>query len=240
MYADIDSSEGIMQAKRKATKKWILVILVLLIVAVYIIFDSAIRPAVLSLAETKLKSLASKAVSEAVNETFGSGISYSDLINIEKDESGKIKLLSANAGNINNLASKASSAVQDKIAEIGEQGIDIPLGTIIGGPLLSGRGPSINVRIDPTGYVNTQFLTAFEHAGINQTRHIIYLLIHVDMKIIIANTVKEVRYESQQMIADNIIVGDIPEQYMQLDNMGGMQNLAPMLMMDQLTNDNTQ
>jgi len=228
-----------MKFKRKHKIKWIIVLAVILIIAatVYIIFNSAIMPAVFSLAEIKLKVIANWSINEAVKETFGSGISYSDLVDIQKDDTGKIRSISANAININNLASKVSSVIQTEIASAGQQGIDIPIGTILGGPLLTGRGPAINVRVEPVGVVNTKFLTAFEEAGINQTRHLIYLDIRVDMRMVVSNTVDQVSYSSRLLIADTVIVGDIPEQYMQFDDPGGTQSLAPLLLMDKYSGD---
>lgn len=221
-----------MKFKKKRNIKWIILLAVLLIISAYIILDSAIRPAVFSLAEIKLKAIASRSVYDAAQKAFASTINYSDLVNIEKDAAGNIMSLSANASNINRLASEVSLSVQGEIASIGEQGIEIPIGTVIGGPLLNGRGPSIIVKEEPIGVVRTEFLTAFESAGINQTRHLIYLAVYVNMKVILANTVKQVDYTSRLLIADTVIVGGIPEQYMELNGPEGMQSLAPMVLID--------
>lgn len=236
--AVISNREDNMKFKAKRKIKWIIALVVIFIIAVFIIFNSAIQPAVLSLAETKLKAIASQLVNDAVDETFGSGVSYSDLIYIEKDESGKIKSLSANVSSVDRFSSKISLAVQQEIENIGQQGIDIPVGTVIGGPLLTGRGPSINVAFQPVGVVNTEFLTTFENAGINQTRHLIYLEVNISMKIVVSNTVKQIDYSTKLLIADTVIVGDIPEQYMQLDYPAGMQSLMPMLLMDKYSGNN--
>jgi sporulation protein YunB len=228
-----------MKFKKKASKRLIAIPIALLVtvIAAYIIFDSAIRPAVFSLAEIKLKAIAGQSVNDAVKETLGAGLDYSDLIDIEKDDTGRIRSLSARAVNINDLSAEISLAIQGKMENIGEQGIDIPIGTVIGGPFFTGRGPSINVKAEPVGVVNTEFLTAFESAGINQTRHLIYIAVHVNMRIAIANTVEQVNYSSSLLIADTVIVGEIPQEYMRLGNPGEIQSLAPMLLMDMFSED---
>ena len=108
-------------------------------------------------------------MNSAVQETIGNDINYTDLINLEKDNSGQIVLVSANASMMNRLAADTAMAAQNKISSIGEQGISIPIGTIIGGQLLSGRGPSVRIKFEPVGSVTTDFMTEFEDAGINQT-----------------------------------------------------------------------
>ncbi len=228
-----------MKTKGKLKKVLIITGLVLaLIIVLYIVLDSAVRPAVLSLAETKLAAMANLLMNDAVGETFGSGIGYSDLVDIEKDETGKIRSISANAVNINSLVSKVTTVIQLGIAEIGRQGIDIPIGTAIGGTLFTGRGPSINVRVEPVGSANAVFLTGFEEAGINQTRHLIYLEVKISMKMVIANTVEQVDYSSTLLISDTVIVGEIPDSYIQFGNAGGAQSLAPMLLMDKYSQGN--
>jgi sporulation protein YunB len=226
--------------KRRSFKKMIIILLVIFIFVIYIIIDNAVRPAIFSLAELRLQALANEAVNEAIDGVFESGISYSDLISIEKNENGMIVMLSANTININYFASGISSTVQEKIVNIGEQGIDIPIGTIIGGSFFSGRGPSVNVRVEPLGYVNTEFLTEFEDAGMNQTRHKIFLGVGISMRIMIANEVRQVDYSTKQLVTDTVIVGEIPEQYMQLGRLGGTQGLAPLLLMDEYMNDNAE
>jgi sporulation protein YunB len=226
-----------MQLRRKVSIKWVLALIFLIIIC-YILFDNAIRPAIFSLAEAKLRGIANHAIINTVQEVLGNNINYSELINIEKNKAGKITTISANTAKINNLSSNTIITLQDKISNIGQQGISIPIGTLIGGQLFTGRGPSIQIKIEPASSVNTHFLTGFEDAGINQTRHKIFLVIDLSMRIIVGNVVKPVEISSQILIADTIIVGEIPQNYLQFYNIRELQNLVPMLLMDDYTKQN--
>ena len=45
----------------------------------------------------------------------------------------------------------------------------------MGGQILSGRGPEVEFRVIPAGYVHTEIYNQFQSAGINQTLHQIML-----------------------------------------------------------------
>ncbi len=216
-----------MRLRIKLSKKWIAILLLIIVAVCYILIDNAVRPTILSMSEARLRAIAVKAMNDAVRETIGNEMNYTDIINVVKDDSGNIAMISANAGRMNNLAAVTASTAQDKILNIGEQGINIPIGTIIGGQLLTGRGPAISVRIEPVGSVTTDFMTEFEDAGINQTRHKIFLILNASVRIVVGNSAQTVEISSQVLISETIIIGSVPQSFMQFDSTDGLLNLLP-------------
>ena len=192
-----------------------MVLLLVLVFIGYLMIDNAVRPSILTLTEARLRFIGAKAMNDAVQETIGSGFVYTDLINIQKDNEGNIALISANTGMMNTLAAQTANCAQDKILNIGEQGVSIPIGTIIGGQFFSGHGPAVKVRIEPVGSVISEFKTEFEDAGINQTRHKIYIILTATVKIVVGNASQSVEISSQVLISDTIIIGDVPQNYFQ-------------------------
>ncbi len=221
-----------MKKRRRHLKIWILIFVVALAAVGYIMVDNSIRPTILSLSEARLRAIAVKAMNEAVRETIGNDISYSDLINIQKDDQGKITLVSANTVLMNNLAASTAIAAQDKILNIGEQGISIPLGTVLGGQMLTGRGPDVEVRVEPVGSVTTDFKSEFEAAGINQTRQKIFIVLNATVRILVGNTAQTVEISTQVLISETIIIGDVPQSYVDVANTDDMLNLLPDSMVD--------
>ncbi len=215
-----------MRRRVRLSWKLLAVFLVVLTIVGYYLIDSAIQPTILSISEARLRAIAVQAMNDAVRETVGNDISYSDLIKIEKDDSGNIVLVSANAVVMNNLAANTAIAAQDKILNVGEQGIGIPIGTILGGQLLTGRGPSIWVKFEPVGAVTTDFMTEFEDAGINQTRHKVYLVFNAIVRILIGNATQTVEISTHVLISDTIIIGEVPKSYFQ-GMQGPLLNLLP-------------
>lgn len=92
-------------------------------------------------------------------------------------------------------------------------------GSFTGVRLLAGRGPGIKIRISSMGNVNTDLKSEFSSKGINQTLHKVYLQVDCEVSILTPfnNISKKIR--NQILIAENIIVGNMPETYYNLEGM---------------------
>ena len=198
----------------KIPKKIIAIVLVLAILLAYMLIDGAVKPTIFDLSEAKLKYLAIQAMNNAIVETIA-GVTYDDLITILKDSDNRVTMMQVNALKMTELASKAALKAQDTIMNLGNQGIYIPLGTIVGGQMLSGKGPLIRIDIIPMGSVMAKYNSALEPAGINQTNSKIYMVLTANIQIVVGNTGKLVEVSQQAMIAENIIVGNVPSSFLQ-------------------------
>ena len=70
-------------------------------------------------------------------------------------------------------------------------------------------------------------MTEFEDAGINQTRHKIYLILNATVRILIGNAAQTVVISSQVLISETIIIGDVPQSFVEVDNTDDLLNLLP-------------
>jgi len=123
-------------------------------------------------------------------------------------------MIQANTVRMNRLASRLAVHIQNSLTDMGTRGISVPIGTVTGAQLLAGRGPRIHLRIQPVGSVSTEFVTAFEEAGINQTRHTVYLKATTTLRIVAPTGSSSVQTEHQIAIAESVIVGRVPESYL--------------------------
>lgn len=80
---------------------------------------------------------------------------------------------------------------------------------------MTGRGPAVVIKFEPVGSVTTDIKAEFEDAGINQTRHKIYLILNASVRILLGNASQTVEISSQVLISDTVIVGEVPEGYYQ-------------------------
>ena len=80
-------------------------------------------------------------------------------------------------------------------------------------PILARYGPQLKVSIEPIGTVSVDFKTSFESAGINQTRHTIYLEAKTQVKVVIPLTTSTKEVKVKIPICETIIVGEVPESY---------------------------
>lgn len=218
-------------SKRKLTTKqkiWLGVsIFLLFIVGILLYLTYVVNPVIIHMSEAEIKSLATQAIGSAVYEVVSQGDLYDNLIEITKDTEGNVSLIQANSIQINLLTRTLTKTATKNLESVGEQGINVPIGTFSGLPILAGRGPSINIKMSPIGAISSSFKSEFTTAGINQTNHKIYVVLSSKINIILPTAHQTVETSTQVLICENIIIGKIPDTYLNSDSLDEMMNLIP-------------
>lgn len=86
-------------------------------------------------------------------------------------------------------------------------------GNFTGNSFLAGHGPEIKVKVIPAGTVTTEFKTEFISAGINQTRHRVYLGVECNMRVIAPFATEDIIVENSVTVAETVLIGEVPEFY---------------------------
>ena len=206
---------------RKLRRGFILLVLLIAIVVLVIYTLNSVGPVIVSVSEARIRALTTSAVNSAIFEVMTEPTKYSELITIQKDDAGNITLIEANAMVINNLAREMAKQTETYMEAIGEQVIKIPVGTLSGSPLLAGKGPKVTVKVVPVGSVKCHFVSEFEEAGINQSRHKIYLDIITNVSIILPTSQTTVKTNTPVLVCESIIVGKVPDTYFNVGSIGG-------------------
>lgn len=145
--------------------------------------------------------------------------SYSDFIIVHSDENNNITMLEANMVNINILISDIAEKIQIEMNNAQNSDIYISSGSFTGINLLAGKGPKIPIKIAMVGNVKTNFNSEFIEKGVNQTLHRLYLEIECEISTLTPfNTITE-KINNQFIVAENIIVGDIPSTYYNIEGL---------------------
>lgn len=199
----------------------------LVILLVFSFLKLCINPIIVETIEVKTKALATRAMNGAIAEVVTNSIVYSDIIHTVTDAEGNITFIQANSLQVNNLSRKLAQATENKIDELGDQGVSIPLGSFTGVPIFVGLGPSIKLNVEPIGAVSCTFSSKFENAGINQTNHKIYITIVSTIGIIMPLLSVKHQQQQQVLICESIIVGHVPEVYLYSDNLDNLLNFVP-------------
>ncbi len=203
--------------KKDEVRKFILTISIILIssilIGTFIYVDKSLTPTIKVLAETKAEEIANRSINKAVGEVVKDKIDYSDLIHTKLDSQGKISMMQANTVMMNKIASDVALEIQNELKQVKTTTSYIPIGTALGSPILAKYGPQIKVSIEPIGTVYVDFKTKFESAGINQSRHIIYLEVKTEVKVVIPLITETKAIQTQVPICETVIVGDVPESY---------------------------
>lgn len=187
----------------------------------------AINPVILSVSKAEAISLSQTVINNSVYEIIKDSTVYNKIIDISRNQNGEIEFISNNTYQINKISRDIVDLAQINLQNLGSKGIDIPIGTFSGLQILNGIGPNINIKLIPIGLINCNFLSKFTQAGINQTNHKIYLDIDCKVNIILPVTSHTVNTKTQIMIAENLIIGKVPQTYLYSDEIGELLNLVP-------------
>lgn len=192
------------------------IIMINFTVFIYIL-DKTIMPTVMAVADAEMRSKATEIVNRAIINEFSDQFNYDQVIRVDKDTDGNIVMLKANTLKMNKIACDVALESQKELMKLGEVGITIPLAYITKNNILSYYGPQITIRMMPIGQVQTKYSSEFESAGINQTRHKIYVKVKTTVRVIIPLKSNDIEVSNEIAIAETIIVGKIPSTAIQLD-----------------------
>ncbi|WMJ23282.1 sporulation protein YunB [Paludicola sp. MB14-C6] len=179
-----------------------------------IIVDIIIRPSINKATNYQAKVIATKILSETTYQLLDKEcVSYNDVVHLTKDKNDKVTAIETETAKINKLKSKLTTAITENFDNLKTYPYYITLGTFLGNDYLTGRGPKIPLKIEPTGYLKTELVSKFTSVGINQTHHEIILNMTVDLTTIVPLHNSTVQLNTNFVIAETVIVGEVPEYY---------------------------
>ncbi len=195
--------------------------LVALIIVIILAFtfwriETHLKPTLMAIAETRATRIATQAINNVINTRVSLTVDPKTLVNITLDEHGRVVLIQPNTMEFNRLAADTTMKVQDALEEITEEKINIPIGQVLGSQMLASMGPRITVTIIPVGTVQVKVVDKFEQAGINQTRHMVYLAATTQIRIVVPLVSQSVSVNTQVPIAEYVVVGEVPNTYVQI------------------------
>ena len=179
-----------------------------------------VNPIFEKLCQDKAKSLATMITNEETTKIIEK-YNYDTFFTIQKDEKGSIQIINANVLRINQVTSDIAVAIQKALDNNEKNKIYIHSGAITGIRFLSGTGPRIPLKIASVGNIDTDLRSEFISQGVNQTLHRVYLNIKTNVSILSSFKTIESSIENQALIAEHVIIGEIPSNYY---NFNGMEN----------------
>lgn len=211
--------------KRKTLK-----VALVLVVAIFVYksITGYIEPVFETLCEDKVKSIAT-IISNQESTKIMNKYQYEELYTIEKDEAGNVVIIKSNVASINNMISDLTEAIQNRFNEMENDEIKIPIGNLLGGYYFSGVGPSIPVKVRTSGTLDTEVKSEFIAQGINQTLHRVFVNFECYVKIITPAENFEKKITNQVIIAEHVIVGNIPDAYYNLEGIDGTSDMINMI-----------
>lgn len=216
--------------KTRVTKKRKILILLsifLILVLIFLYVTKLVNPILIEASEAKVKSVVQKAMSSSVLTSVTNANTYDNILNYKHDSEGNISMIEVNTYEVNILTRQITSLAQNTIDNTSEAGVDIHLGAFTGMAFLANVGPLISFNLTPIGTVTITFRSVFETAGINQTHHKIYVTVESAVYVILPTASPKISLSTEMLISECIVVGKIPETYLQSGNLDEMLNLVP-------------
>lgn len=201
--------------KRKRRKAWFLLFLFVFIVgSCFAYVFCVVNPIVVEAVKSSVFSLSTSAVSDAVYDVLQEeNVSYKDLVSYEQIGQDNVVLVSLQTVTINKIARRFYQVAQEYLDEMGEIGVDVNLGAFTGLPFLVGVGPKINLKMTPIGAMTSTFESKFESAGINQTKHTLFIRLFASVSLILPAFSKTIDSVTEMLVVEDIIAGKVPEFY---------------------------
>lgn len=173
-----------------------------------------LTPTVREMAEAAVKNSVTQAVNNAIGDKMSSGeLDYSSLITLEKDSEGKVTALVCNMARANCLKTEITDDIIARLSDKNTTRLGVPIGNLVGGSLLSGKGLRIPVRILSVSSVETDFKNEFSTSGINQTRHRIVIAVSITVGVMVPGKNMTAEICTSVAVAESIIVGGVPDSY---------------------------
>ena len=202
----------------RVNRLFVCFLLVIMILSLMIMFtERRIKPTVVAIGQAKAKVIAMDVINKSVKDTL-KDYGYMDLFHVTIDDNKKISMVEPNTVEINNFVSDTIELVQRRLNDLNKTKTYIYFGSAINSQLFANMGPKIYLKLYPVGSVDIDYKTTFDKAGINQTRYMLELVVNVHMQIVAPLIDDNVKVSNNMPIAEIIIVGDVPDSYIDIND----------------------
>lgn len=130
------------------------------------------------------------------------------------DTDGRVLSIETNTNELTKIKTNFVSKLNEMLYDYGDIiKVSIPIGTLIGHEYTLGRGPKITFDLQYSYSISAELNSTFYEAGINNTVHSIELVVTNDIFIIIPWGHSRQKVSTKYIIAETVIVGDVPDAF---------------------------
>ena len=195
----------------------------LYIVAIALLFLAAsislfLRDLSTKIAVSDAVDVVTKTVNDSINKVIGQGVyGFDYFVSLVKDENGDITAITSDMAHINSLSTEILNSVISS-TENGTIKVNIPVGNLSGLNLLMGKGPNVPVDIIMLTSSRVDFRNDIVSSGINQAKYQLILEVTIDIDVLVPWGTESASTVTEVIVADTVIVGKVPETYLNMEN----------------------
>ena len=211
---------------RSKVKIFFVFCLIFLIISV-LYLTLVVNPIIVEASEAKIKAVTQDTLNTSVLDKINDVNIYEKLISYSYDNNQKVSMITVNSHQANLLARNISIHAQNMLDETTKAGVAVHMGAFTGLAALATIGPTITFNLSPIGAVSVKFKSEFVSAGINQTLHKLFITVDSSVYVILPTASPKINATTEVLIAECVIVGEIPDTYLQSSYLDEMLNLVP-------------
>lgn len=191
--------------------------LICVLIFLSITVNLSLRPVISELAIQVGRQNISSIINSSVYQALGENeYNYDSFVSLKYNDDGYVTSVEYDYSAVNKLKIKCNEILLDKLKNLGNTKVKVPFGSLLGDLNASGRGPNIRIKIAQASVPQINLISTFESVGINQTKHEIRLVICAYGQIYLPPEKSEFSFTQEFVLAQTIIVGNIPSGYVDL------------------------
>lgn len=213
---------------QKNRKRIIIVTIILITILLFTLYyTNIVLPLVNSLAGEEIRAEVSNIINYSNTYIQTLSLFYNDYFTIYYDNDKKVSAIIANAGLINQISMIIQKKVQNQLNELRTKKITLPAGAFTGSSLLASFGIAIPINVKTVCNCYTKLENSYVTMGMNQVKHTLKINLYVDMEILIPMKSEKTVINSCILMAENIIVGEVPDTLLIGNDVSNYLDLVP-------------
>ena len=206
-------------AKKKRSPLRIFLCIILIVSIGYFAFSSYVIliRTVRIVAQSEMEDVANRAIHNAIDDACSNSASYEELVNIQRDNEGRIVSLTLNSPQANSLKSQIALKTLEYLNDTENYSVSVPVGNFFGTEFLAGIGPKVKLNIIPFNIADIDYESTFTQAGINQVLHRVSVTVVVHIGALLPGFEEISDLSSSAVISEAVIIGDVPQTYMNIE-----------------------
>lgn len=200
--------------KKRFKRCFAILLVVITVFSLFLYYKNTVSNLIISVCDDYTYTYCTESVNQAVLKSLSNDLIYTDLVFVEKNDSGDIAIMSVNALKVNAIARDLVRSTANLLNEKVSKGVPVPMLAFFGIDVLSGYGNKINIKTITITNVICEFSSKFSSVGINQTLHSIYVDIKSEYVIELPFNKKNNNCVTSILISEAVLVGKVPDLYL--------------------------
>ena len=189
----------------------ILLILTVLTAVLFAVGFRTLRPALAAYAENLIQYRVTIAMEQAVADAVSAhGAELSSLSSLSD---GSAAALTTDSAAAERVRASAVRNTYERLNELEQEEMSVPIGTLIYPQYLAGVGPSLSFGVVGLGMASGKMQSEFVDSGVNQTKYRMVLTVRAEVKLHALWCSRSIVIENSYPLAETVLVGDVPAVY---------------------------